>query len=54
VFRTEIHRKYEIQELIQEYDRFIIQGELEKPPPLKEEGKRGKAKGSMDNQSMRC
>jgi transposase len=44
VFRTESHSEYEVQELIEEYDRLVMQGELANPPPPQEEGKRGKAK----------
>ena len=44
VFRTEIHSERKTQELIEEYDRIVMQGELANPPPPKEEGKRGKAK----------
>jgi len=44
VFRTEYQSEHKVQELIEEYDRLIMQGELENPPPLKEEGKRGKPK----------
>ena len=44
VFGTESHSEHEDRELIEEYDRLVMQGELANPPPPKEEGKRGKPK----------
>ncbi|MCL2460266.1 MAG: IS66 family transposase, partial [Euryarchaeota archaeon] len=46
VFNRKIHRKWEIQELLDEYDRILLQGELANPPPPKEEGKKGKPKNT--------
>jgi len=46
VFNRKIHRKWEIQELLDEYDRILLQGEFVNPPPPKEEGKKGKPKNT--------
>ena len=46
VFITEVYSEHEMQELLEEYDGLIMQGELANPPPPQEEGKRGKAKNT--------
>jgi len=46
VFGREVHNEHEIQELIERYDRLIIEGERANPPPPKEEGKRGRPKNT--------
>jgi len=46
VLKGESHNEGKIQELLDEYDRILVQGELANPPPPKEEGKKGKTKNT--------
>jgi transposase len=46
VFGREVHDEHEIQELIERYDKLIMEGERANPPPLKEEGKKGSTKNT--------
>jgi transposase len=46
VFKRESHSECKIQELLREYERILLQGELANPPPPKEEGKKGKPKNT--------
>jgi transposase len=43
-FRTKVYSDHEVQELLEEYDRLIIEGELANPPPPHEEEKKGRPK----------
>jgi hypothetical protein len=46
VFKRETQSEGKIQELLDEYERILVQGELANPPPPKEEGKKGKPKNT--------